>query len=443
MSDLTSLRNGTVTIVTETDMVFNHSHDDHHFNSTFISVQTGNGFFIDSEYIVTASHLVLADTYTSEHTQIYRAPAVSESEFVKVSRIYVHVFNVKCNKSYIYAGQLVGVDGAGDIAIVKINKCQETLPSLKYQPYFCFGKSKCTEVGSTAIVFGNPLFEDFQSVSSGIVRNNKYNQMSGEIVAESMLVTAPILRGNSGGPITNRLGEIIGMVAWEEAPGLAGGPSQRFMKPVVKALVKADKGCCQHHVQVIHDPLGNFFRYLKGYMGVGWNVTTAIDLSINFETGLSIAPPTDHRRIIGMSVRFVDDGIDSGVISPFINDLVLGDVITHIEYKKDCKHEVEPLGNLEKQITPTLVTWRKLHGDKIKMKFRKIAESFNVEHEVERELAIFPEAYDKPFYGVANSDVTPPKKEYIIGGKKMKGEQFLNFINEKTGGDFSGKKVPV
>ena len=52
---------------------------------------------------------------------------------------------------------------------------------------------------------------DAISISKGVVRDNKY--IYGTTI-ESMCISAPIYGGNSGGPIVNTLGCVIGLVSF-------------------------------------------------------------------------------------------------------------------------------------------------------------------------------------------------------------------------------------
>ncbi len=105
--------------------------------------------------------------------------------------------------------EIVGKDSPNDIALLKINK--NDLPYLK------LGNSDDVIIGEWVIAFGNPfgLFEVNQkpTVTVGVVSSTGMKLSSGENrYYRNMIQTdAAINSGNSGGPLVNSVGEVIGM----------------------------------------------------------------------------------------------------------------------------------------------------------------------------------------------------------------------------------------
>jgi serine protease Do len=105
--------------------------------------------------------------------------------------------------------KVVGTDKASDVAVIKVdNTSFQPLPK---------GDSTKLKVGELVMAVGSP-FELSQSVTTGIVsaleRNNlNINSASdGQAGYESFIQTdAPINRGNSGGPLVNMNGEVVGI----------------------------------------------------------------------------------------------------------------------------------------------------------------------------------------------------------------------------------------
>jgi serine protease Do len=105
--------------------------------------------------------------------------------------------------------KVVGTDKATDVAVIKVdNTSYQALPK---------GDSTKLKVGELVMAVGSP-FELSQSVTTGIVsaleRNNLGINMAGpnEAGYESFIQTdAPINRGNSGGPLVNMNGEVVGI----------------------------------------------------------------------------------------------------------------------------------------------------------------------------------------------------------------------------------------
>jgi serine protease Do len=96
----------------------------------------------------------------------------------------------------------VGSDNATDLALLKID--MEDLTPLR------LGDSDALRVGDSVIAIGNPL-EYERSVTAGIVSALGRKVYEAE-PAESFIQTdAAINRGNSGGPLLNKRGEVIGV----------------------------------------------------------------------------------------------------------------------------------------------------------------------------------------------------------------------------------------
>ncbi len=99
---------------------------------------------------------------------------------------------------------LVGSDEKTDIAVLRINTGRR-LPSVGW------GNSDSVKVGDWAIAIGNP-FGLGGSVSAGIISARGRNINSGPY-DDYFQIDAPINRGNSGGPLFDQLGRVIGVNA--------------------------------------------------------------------------------------------------------------------------------------------------------------------------------------------------------------------------------------
>ncbi|HEY8460405.1 MAG TPA: trypsin-like peptidase domain-containing protein, partial [Blastocatellia bacterium] len=109
---------------------------------------------------------------------------------------------VKLHDGRTQAATLVGVDNATDLALLKIT--MDGLTPLR------LGDSDALRVGDSVIAIGNPL-EYERSVTAGIVSalGRKVYEVE---PSESFIQTdAAINRGNSGGPLLNKRGEVIGV----------------------------------------------------------------------------------------------------------------------------------------------------------------------------------------------------------------------------------------
>lgn len=97
--------------------------------------------------------------------------------------------------------KLVGTDPKTDIALLKV----ETDAPL---PFVAFGDSDAMRVGDWVMAMGNPLGQGF-SVSAGIV-SARGRTLSGSY-DDYLQTDAAINRGNSGGPLFNMDGEVVGV----------------------------------------------------------------------------------------------------------------------------------------------------------------------------------------------------------------------------------------
>jgi serine protease Do len=97
---------------------------------------------------------------------------------------------------------VVGRDSAGDIALLKV-KSDKPLPALE------FGDSSAIRIGDWVLAIGNP-FGLGGSVTAGIVSARGRDIHEGPY-DDFIQTDAPINRGNSGGPLFNMDGKVIGI----------------------------------------------------------------------------------------------------------------------------------------------------------------------------------------------------------------------------------------
>ncbi len=104
-----------------------------------------------------------------------------------------------------YEAEIIGVDKASDLAVLKIkNSDKGTFKAV------VFGDANKSRVGDKILVFGNPYGLGI-SVSQGIISAKSRN--IGESEQQYIQTDAPINQGNSGGPMFNLDGEVIGVNA--------------------------------------------------------------------------------------------------------------------------------------------------------------------------------------------------------------------------------------
>jgi serine protease Do len=131
----------------------------------------------------------------------------------------------------IFPAKIVGTDANIDIAVLKID-------ADKPFEYVAFGNSDVARVGDWVMAMGNPLGQGF-SVSAGII-SARNRELSGPY-DDYIQTDAAINRGNSGGPLFNMDGDVIGVNTAIISPsggsiGLGFSMASNTVDPVVKQL---------------------------------------------------------------------------------------------------------------------------------------------------------------------------------------------------------------
>jgi serine protease Do len=108
---------------------------------------------------------------------------------------------VKLTDKREFRAKVIGVDRPSDVALIKINA--RDLPTVK------LGDSKKVEVGEWVVAIGSPYgFEN--TVTSGIV-SAKARSLPDETYVPFIQTDVAVNPGNSGGPLFNMKGEVIGI----------------------------------------------------------------------------------------------------------------------------------------------------------------------------------------------------------------------------------------
>lgn len=182
-----------------------------------------------------------------------------------------------------------------DLAMVKIDKTGLSVAEL--------GDSDSLVVGEPAIAIGNPLGLDFQrSVTSGVISGlNRSVQISENVIIQDLIQTdASINRGNSGGPLLNDKGEVIG-INTAKVPSAEG---LGFSIPINEAKVIIE--------QVIEN--GGFETVFLGISGVSVaDYEDRLGVEVDAESGVilvqvSAGTPADKAGLLnGDVVTKIDD----------------------------------------------------------------------------------------------------------------------------------------
>ena len=190
------------------------------FGNPFGTTQTqralGSGFVIDKAgHIVTNYHVVRG----------------------------ANAIQVSFSNNEHFRARVVGVDPSTDSAVLQVQVKSRALKSLP------LGNSESVRVGDQVIAIGNPFGLD-RSVTSGIVsavqrRIEAPNQLS---ISHVIQTDAALNHGNSGGPLLNAQGQVIGVNAQIETGGQSQGNVGigfaipiNTVKDVVAELIKHGK----------------------------------------------------------------------------------------------------------------------------------------------------------------------------------------------------------
>lgn len=239
----------------------------------------GSGFVISEDgYIVTNNHVI-----------------------EQADEILIEFFS-----GYELEAEVIGTDPNTDIALLKVES-DEPLPFVQ------FGDSDAARVGDWVMAVGNPLGQGF-SVSAGIV--SARNRALSGTYDDYIQTDAAINRGNSGGPLFNMDGEVIGVNTAILSPnGGSIGIGFSMAAGVVTNVV---------------DQLKEFGETRRGWLGVRiQDVTDELAEALGLET------------VAGALVTDVPDGpsLDAGMEA--------GDVILTFDGREveDTRELVQIVGN--------------------------------------------------------------------------------------------------
>lgn len=173
----------------------------------------GSGFIVNSNgYILTNSHVI---------------------EDGKYDKITVSLIDGSTE-----VGEVLWYDASLDLAVVKINRTN--------LPYVEYGDSDKLLVGEPVVAIGNPMTLDLErTVTQGIISglNRTVVFENGTIIEPLIQTDASINSGNSGGPLFNAKGQVIGIntAKMNTAEGLGFSIPINIAKPIVERIIKEGK----------------------------------------------------------------------------------------------------------------------------------------------------------------------------------------------------------
>lgn len=213
-----------------------------------------------------------------------------------------------------FPAKFVGADQRNDVALIKIDPKDKQLASLT------LGDSSTLQVGQKVLAIGDPF--GFQTtLTTGVVSALGRTVQTSEatFIDEAIQTDASINRGNSGGPLINTHGDVIGINSAIFAPsGTAAGIG--FAIPINTAKLIANDLITEGKVR-------------RAYLGVqtleltGW-LAEALDLPVR--EGLLVEQTTKNSPAAAAGVKGGDRAAQAGMRRIYIG----GDVIVGLDGQK-------------------------------------------------------------------------------------------------------------
>ena len=220
------------------------------------------------------------------------------------------------------------IDGIADIALIRTDIDMTSTPN-----YTLKLASAMPKQGDRCFVFGNPLGIDAYSISDGIVRDPHFSESGGQQIVDSIYVSSPSLSGNSGSPILNTAGDIIGILTFgaENQESLAGGANIDTMKKVFEVLTAENDN-----------------RAKKKYLGMKWIYPSSFYRRTNCYTDVNIPIPNQ-----GAVVDFLHE------TSPFSSTSTGGHTLAQYDVLLSAvvKGKVIKFGTAQGQVSPGVLCY--------------------------------------------------------------------------------------
>jgi S1-C subfamily serine protease len=216
---------------------------------------------------------------------------------------------VELHDGTVVAAELLGSDPSNDLAVIRARiPADSAVPAV-------FGDSDVVRVGEPVFAIGNPFDLDF-TVTSGIVSGidrESHQHRGGRPVRGVIQTDAAVNPGNSGGPLFNARGEVIGITTAVENPagqsffiGIGYAvPSNTVLRYIPEMIAGAE---------ITHAQLG--------IAGITLNNLNAADAGVDadrgvYVTNVVVGSAADRAGLVAASQPDGDGDLDQG-----------GDVIT-------------------------------------------------------------------------------------------------------------------
>ncbi|MBO5449517.1 MAG: trypsin-like peptidase domain-containing protein [Ruminococcus sp.] len=262
-------------------------------------VSTGSGIILSEDgYIITNAHVISgAQAISVVLPSSYADPKASDDD------------TESTEDNLTFTATKVGSDEQTDLAVLKIDKSGLVAAEI--------GKSEDVQVGEASIVIGNPLGLDLaNSVTAGII-SAKDRTITVEDRTMNLIQTdASVNNGNSGGPLINAYGQVIGITSAKVSSSVAEGLG--FAIPIDEAL------------PIIQDLMENGYVTGRPSLGItGSDITSAYSSYYGIPQGFLVADVTEG----GGAEKA---GIQTNDIIIAINDTMISSISELNEIKNKC-----------------------------------------------------------------------------------------------------------
>lgn len=219
---------------------------------------------------------------------------------------------VSFSKELVVPAEITGADPAYDLAVLKVNVPSEALRPVE------FGSSADLRVGQRAIAIGNPFGRFDRTLTAGVISalGRTLEMEDGRRIRQVIQTDAAINRGNSGGPLLNSRGQVIGVNSAIYSPsggsvGVGFAIPVDTLKRVVPELIA--KGYYPHP--------------WLGVLGYSISPRLARYLDLPVEKGILVAQVYQDSPAARAGIRGASQRVVIG------NNIVLagGDIITSID----------------------------------------------------------------------------------------------------------------
>ena len=236
---------------------------------------------------------------TSDSTSMGSGVIISEDGYILTNNHVIddgREYYVELANGTVLQGRLISADSFSDLAVLKVEGEVPAVAKL--------GNSDLLKPGETAIAIGSPLGNFKNTVTAGVISGTgRFLESSNGYTMENLIQTdAAINQGNSGGPLVNLAGEVIGinvMIVRGSSYSSATAEGLGFAIPSNTARLISD--------QIIRN--GAFSRPV---LGIRWTEITP-------RMARAYRLPTDS----GVYIMDITDGGPSDIAGLKVDDIII------------------------------------------------------------------------------------------------------------------------